>query len=98
MSFGRDLITDADRGNLITHCCDLTKELMSENQRRIDPIRCEFIPIVDVEIRPTDSGRLYLNKDLIAANLWGFDLFKFSPWPFLCLNKRSHLLCHLYPR
>src|SRR5260370_25250949 len=58
VSLARDNITLSEIRDLLPRFHHLSRELVTHDKRRLDPLSHQFMPIIDLHVRPTDRSGL----------------------------------------
>ena len=56
VTFAADELANATRADALTHLNDLTAKLMADNPGRLNALLAKCIPMVDVEVGPTNGA------------------------------------------
>src|SRR5262252_8555664 len=64
---GRNKVAFLDAGHFVAECNDLTAKFVAWDQWRMNAVLRPAVPLVDVQIRPTDGGDFDFNQHIGAA-------------------------------
>ena len=70
VTLARDEVAGVEVVHVAADLDDLTDELVSNHQRRLDRFRCPRIPRLDVQVRAADAGLAHAHDDVVDPGLW----------------------------
>ena len=70
VTFGRDAVSLFQAAYLTPHFGDDADKFMADGHRCWDGFAGPRIPIVNVDIRPTDSSFRHLYQNIVVADFW----------------------------
>jgi hypothetical protein len=79
--FGGDIGTDLGAFGFGTEQVNNSAELMPEDKRNPKEMRKAWVPIVDMDVRPTNPCGENLDPSLTFGRLWDNQVFSEPPFP-----------------
>jgi len=64
-----DEVAFLHRSDVPAHLRHVSAKLMPRHQRRLDAVLRPVVPLVDVQVGPTDGGGLHLNQNIVGPEL-----------------------------